>query len=111
MKLHPVADTESVMSEHSEIFNPLGGHLNETYLWHVTFIRHALAIAQHDFRIGLAGESRGKMYGHGVDLAAKADEYAKDEPGGYYQGLFVLLLCRTLLGKYYYTKDRDEKSG
>jgi len=53
------------------------------------------------------------MYGPGVYLSessTKADEYAHDEPGGYYDGVFALLLCRACLGHFYYTTERDEKA-
>eukprot|EP00930_Biecheleria_cincta_P000716 TRINITY_DN101699_c0_g1_i1.p2 TRINITY_DN101699_c0_g1~~TRINITY_DN101699_c0_g1_i1.p2 ORF type:complete len:109 (-),score=17.58 TRINITY_DN101699_c0_g1_i1:45-371(-) len=54
------------------------------------------------------------MYGSGVYLAGsctKADEYAKDEPGDYYDGINAMLLCRTCMGKMYYTTKRDENAG
>lgn len=64
-----------------------------------------------DFRIDMAGSNAGTMYGKGCYLAenchpavahfsfacgrgTKADEYARDEPHGYYEGVFALLLCR-----------------
>jgi len=50
------------------------------------------------------------MYGKGAYMAesiTKADEYAEDEPGGYYDGVFAVLLLRVCLGKYYYTTSRD----
>lgn len=54
------------------------------------------------------------MYGNGAycgESSTKADEYAKDEPGGYYQGVYSLLLCRVCMGKMYYTTQRDEHAG
>eukprot|EP00438_Fugacium_kawagutii_P032036 Skav217852 [mRNA] locus=scaffold5889:9276:14401:- [translate_table: standard] len=86
----------------------------EVYLWHGTNVRAALSIAQNDFSIDLAGSSTGTMYGRGAYLAehcTKADEYAVDEPGGYYEGVYALLLCRVCLGKFYYTKVRDPECG
>jgi len=53
------------------------------------------------------------MYGSGAYLTehcTKADEYAKDEQGGYYDGIYAMLLCRTCLGKVYYTTKRDPKA-
>jgi hypothetical protein len=53
------------------------------------------------------------MYGKGCYLAencTKADEYSKDEPGGFYDGIFVMLLCRVCLGKTYYTTHRNENA-
>jgi hypothetical protein len=88
-------------------FEPLDAAVNEAYLWHGTSVRRALSIAQDDFRIDTAG---GGMYGPGAYLAessTKADEYARDEPGGYYDGVFALLLCRVSMGKFYYTTQRD----
>ena len=53
----------------------------------------------------------------------KADEYARDEPHGYYEGVFALLLCRApwlsltcssvevALGKFFYTTERCEQAG
>ncbi|CAE7215636.1 Tnks [Symbiodinium natans] len=84
------------------------------YLWHGTNVRSALSIAQNDFRIDLAGSSTGTMYGLGAYFAehcTKADEYASDEPGGYYDEVYALLLCRVCLGKFYYTKVRDTEAG
>lgn len=34
---------------------------------------------------------------------AEADEYAKDEPGGHYDNIRALLLCRVCVGSFYYT--------
>eukprot|EP00913_Durusdinium_trenchii_P003581 g3313.t1 len=67
-----------------------------------------------DFRIDLAGSNAGTMYGKGCYLAencTKADEYARDEPHGYYEGVFALLLCRVCMGKYLYTTERYEEAG
>lgn len=54
------------------------------------------------------------MYGSGAYLAehcTKADEYSSDEPGGYYEDVYALLLCRVCLGKFYYTTVRDTEAG
>lgn len=113
-QLDPPVLTDEVADRHSQSFDPLDNTLNEVYLWHGTNVRTALAIAQDDFRVDLAGSNVGTMYGRGCYLAesiTKADEYAFDEPGGYYGGVFAVLLCRVVLGRFYYTQDRDEEAG
>jgi len=83
-------------------------------LFHGSAVRATISIAKMDFRIDLAGSSTGTMYGAGAYLGesiTKADEYGKDEPGGYYDGVFAALLCRTCMGKLYYTTKRDEEAG
>mmetsp|Transcript_42044 Transcript_42044/g.97966 ORF Transcript_42044/g.97966 Transcript_42044/m.97966 type:complete len:704 (-) Transcript_42044:114-2225(-) len=112
--LDPPAVSNEVAEKHSQTFEPLDLSLNEMYLWHGTNVRAALSIAQSDFRIDLAGSSTGTMYGLGAYFAehcTKADEYASDEPGGYYDGVFAMLLCRVCLGKFYYTQVRDTEAG
>ena len=82
--------------------------MNEVYLLHGTNIRAALSIAHSDFRLSSSG-----MYGAGAylgDSSTKADEYGQDEPDGYYKGIFAMLLCRTTMGRIYYTTKRDEKA-
>lgn len=113
-RLDPPALTDCLADKHEDIFEPLDGELNEVYLWHGTGVRRALSIAQEDFKIDLAGSSRGTMYGPGAYMAessTKADEYARDEPGGYYDGIFAMLLCRVVMGKYLYTTERQEDAG
>lgn len=122
-QLDPPAVSNEVVSQevadddaggNSRIFEPPDLELNEMYLWHGTNVRSALSIAQSDFRIDLAGSSTGTMYGLGAYFAehcTKADEYATDEPNGYYEGVFALLLCRVCLGKFYYTQVRDTEAG
>merc|ERR1719487_533138 len=93
----PPVVTDKVARQHEDMFEPLQSELNEVYLWHGTFVRTALSIAQKGFDIDLAGSSRGTMYGRGAYFAessTKADEYARDEPDGFYAGIFALLLCR-----------------
>jgi hypothetical protein len=54
------------------------------------------------------------MYGPGAYLcesSTKSDEYAKGDPGGYYDGIRALVLCRVVMGKFYYTTQRDENAG
>jgi len=112
--LDPPAISDEAVEKYENTFDPLDNSLNEVYLWHGTNVRRALSIAQNDFRIDLAGSSTGTMYGLGAYLAehcTKADEYSSDEPGGYYEGVFALLLCRVTLGKFYYTEERDTSAG
>lgn len=111
--------TNEIAACHPEVFESLEGNLNEVYLWHGTAVRTALSIAQNGFKIDLAGESRGTMYGAGsygagsyfAESRTKADEYATDEPNGYYRDVFALLLRRVCMVKLYYTSHRDEEAG
>lgn len=108
--LDPPAKTDEIARSRTALFDPLDIELNEVYLWHGTRVRTALAIAQDDFKIDFAARM---MYGAGAYLAehsTKADEYAHDEPGGYYEDVYALLLCRVCLGKFYYTADKDENA-
>jgi len=88
----------------------LDSSVNEVYLWHGTQVRVGLQIAMNDFNLTFAGSGAGTMYGKGLyftESSTKADEYAKDEPGGHYDGIRALLLCRVCVGKFYYTQDRE----
>eukprot|EP00927_Polykrikos_kofoidii_P015577 TRINITY_DN16936_c0_g1_i2.p1 TRINITY_DN16936_c0_g1~~TRINITY_DN16936_c0_g1_i2.p1 ORF type:complete len:1336 (-),score=148.31 TRINITY_DN16936_c0_g1_i2:329-4102(-) len=110
----PPVEVNEIAQEHPNIFSPLEYNINETYLWHGTFVRFALSIGQDNFRLNLAGSNAGTMYGRGAYLAehfTKADEYADDEPGGYYEGVHAVLLCRAVMGKMFYTTRRDENAG
>lgn len=107
----PAVQTNELANKYPDTFEPLASKLNEVYLWHGTSVRVALSIAQEDFRLDTAGQNVGTMYGRGVYLtenSTKADEYAKDDPGGFYDGIFAMLLCRVSLGKYFYTTERNE---
>ena len=47
------------------------------------------------------------MFGPGIYLAessTKADEYARDDAGGEYDGLYAVLVCKALLGRSYVTE-------
>lgn len=113
-KFDPLVMTDEIAGTFDEVFETLDTELNEVYLWHGTSVRTALAIAQNDFNIDLAGTSFGTMYGAGAYLAescTKADEYSYDEPGGYYDGIFAMILCRVCMGKFYYTTSRDTEAG
>eukprot|EP00928_Gymnodinium_smaydae_P092797 TRINITY_DN7672_c0_g1_i3.p1 TRINITY_DN7672_c0_g1~~TRINITY_DN7672_c0_g1_i3.p1 ORF type:complete len:607 (+),score=52.20 TRINITY_DN7672_c0_g1_i3:74-1894(+) len=110
----PPIKTDEVCDQYSQVFEQLDNELNEVYLWHGTNVRAALSIAANDFRVDLAGSNTGTMYGRGAYMAescTKADEYATDEPGGYYEGVYAMLLCRVCLGKFYYTEHRNEEAG
>mmetsp|Transcript_22307 Transcript_22307/g.40564 ORF Transcript_22307/g.40564 Transcript_22307/m.40564 type:complete len:249 (-) Transcript_22307:111-857(-) len=89
----------------------LGNPTNEAYLLHGTNPTSAQSILASSFKIDFAGASAGTMFGPGIYLAessSKADEYAQDEnTGGAYDGLFAMLVCRTVLGRAFVT----EKSG
>jgi hypothetical protein len=110
----PPVSSDTVARQHDGFFHRLDkAGLNEAYLWHGTSVRAALSIAHSDFNIDFSGTNRGTMYGDGVYLAessTKADEYARDEPGGYYEGVFAMVLCRVCLGRFYYTQDRDQNA-
>ncbi|CAJ1446425.1 unnamed protein product [Effrenium voratum] len=113
-RVDPAVETAGLVSEQSGTFSPLDESVNEFYLWHGTHTRAALSIAHEDFRIDMAGSNAGTMYGKGCYLAencTKADEYARDEPHGYYEGVFALLLCRVSMGKFFYTTERYEQAG
>ncbi|CAE7029096.1 Tiparp [Symbiodinium sp. CCMP2456] len=112
--VEPPVCTSGLVKDQPGTFTPLDEGLNEFYLWHGTHVRAALSIAHEDFRIDMAGTNAGTMYGRGCYLAencTKADEYARDEPHGYYEGVFALLLCRVCMGKFLYTTDRYEAAG
>eukprot|EP00931_Biecheleriopsis_adriatica_P117637 TRINITY_DN93138_c0_g1_i1.p1 TRINITY_DN93138_c0_g1~~TRINITY_DN93138_c0_g1_i1.p1 ORF type:complete len:690 (-),score=119.73 TRINITY_DN93138_c0_g1_i1:27-2096(-) len=101
----PVLAGECV-PEHPGVFEALDTSVNEAYLWHGTHVRTALSIAQNSFDIKFAGTGRGAMFGPGAYFAescTKADEYAHDEPNGYYDGIHAMLLCRVCMGNMYYT--------
>lgn len=98
-----------------EVVGSLDTDINECLMWHGTHVRAALSIAHNGFALNLAGSSGGNMYGKGIYLAescTKADEYARDEEmGGYYNGVYALVLCRVCMGKMYYTNKRDPEAG
>lgn len=113
-KFEPAVVTDELCRQHEELFAPLNEDLNEVYLLHGTGVRITLAIAQNDFNINLAGSNAGTMYGRGCYLGencTKADEYASDDPGGYYDGMYAMVVCRTMMGNYFYTERRDENAG
>lgn len=109
-KLDPPVLTEDAVLKHKDKLQPLDRDANEVYLWHGTPVRAALAIATDGFDMDLAGRTSRAMYGKGMYFAessTKADEYARDEPDGYYNGTFALVLSRVCLGKFYHTTERE----
>jgi len=88
----------------------VGNPTNEAYLMHGSNPTSATSILGTSFKIDFAGATAGTMFGPGIYLAeasSKADEYARDEKGGAYDGLFAVLVCRAILGRSF----RAEKSG
>lgn len=113
IRFHPAIATGNITTQNKDVFGPVNGSINEVYLWHGTHVRTALSIAQKDFNMDLAGTGRGSMYGAGAYFAessTKADEYGFDEPGGYYDGIRAMLLCRVTMGKMYYTSKFGEET-
>jgi len=75
---------------------------NQAYLLHGTNPTSAVSILANSFSVNLAGTSVGTMFGPGIYLAessTKADEYARDDVGGEYDGLYAMLVCRALVGR------------
>merc|ERR1719281_2292342 len=65
---------------------------NEQYLFHGSNPTSAMSILGTSFKVDLAGKTAGTMFGPGVYLAeasSKSDEYARDDQGGDYDGLFA----------------------
>jgi len=88
---------------HATVGNPA----NQAYLLHGTNPTSAVAILGSSFHVDLAGKSAGTMFGPGVYLAessTKADEYARDDVGGEYDGLYAMLVCRAVLGRSFVTE-------
>ncbi|CAE7459342.1 pme-5, partial [Symbiodinium natans] len=91
----------------------VGNPANQAYLLHGTNPTSAVAILNSSFTVNLAGKSAGTMFGPGVYLAessTKADEYARDDVGGEYDGLYAVLVCRALLGRSYVTEQAGDFS-
>mmetsp|Transcript_58465 Transcript_58465/g.190661 ORF Transcript_58465/g.190661 Transcript_58465/m.190661 type:complete len:685 (-) Transcript_58465:152-2206(-) len=80
----------------------LRGEVNEVYLWHGSSPAAVQSIANGGFDLALCGSNVGSMFGRGVYLSecsSKADEYSRDDGGGYFGGCFAMLLCRVVLGE------------
>lgn len=81
---------------------PLETAANEVWLFHGTKHIAADSITSDDFKIDLAGSSKGSLYGRGIYFAensSKADEYSSADKK---TGLFTMLLCRVTLGQMLY---------
>lgn len=111
-RFRPETMPSQIIRKSPNLFHMQHWRLNEAYLWHGVDVRTALSIAQENFRIDLAGSSRGAMYGPGAYFAescTKADEYTRDEPNGFYDGIRAMLLCRVTMGKMYYTTKHGQE--
>jgi hypothetical protein len=78
--------------------------VNETFMFHGTHKAAAQGITESDFLLSMAGAATGTMLGRGIYLAeacSKSDEYTRDE-----DGLRILLLCRTSLGRLLYNEEK-----
>lgn len=107
----------------------LDRQVNENWLFHGTTRAAAEGIAENDFRLDLTGSNAGTLYGKGIYLAencTKSDEYGEGPkgPAGEQEaeGGFeaprpsgpppplvresFILLCRSSLGKVYYTDEQ-----
>lgn len=92
----------------------LGNPSNQAYLLHGTNPTSAVAILERAFAMDLAGNSVGTMFGPGIYLtesSTKADEYAGDDVGGEYDGLYAMLVCRVALGRPLVVEDPGDYSG
>lgn len=90
-----------------------GNSVGECFLLHGTNPTSAVAILGSSFKVSFAGRNAGSMFGHGIYLAessSKADEYAYDDAGGAYNGLFAILVCRAVLGRPYVVQQRADYS-
>ena len=104
-RIDPPPRSLPVVARYPEAFEPLDTSINEAYALHGTSVRAALRIAQEHYRLDLAGSGAGTMYGMGTYLAeccTKADEYARDEPSGSYQGVYAMVLSRVCMGRFFY---------
>lgn len=84
--------------------DPVDAGINEFYLFHGTKPSSALAIAEGDFRLDLAGSNAGTLYGRGLyfsESTGKSDEYATEDS----RGLCCMLVCRVTLGRLLYTDE------
>lgn len=81
--------------------DPVDKSLNECWLWHGTSEAGVNGITDTDFDMARAGKHVGTMFGRGIyftESTLKADEYTKADA----RGFCPLLLCRVVLGHYYY---------
>lgn len=106
--------TTAVVRKHPELFGQLDVEHNEGWLMHGTPVTSAMEILNNDFNVDFAGSASGTMYGRGVYLcesSTKADEYSRDYPATDLEETFAMIICRVMLGKYYYTTERDHEAG
>lgn len=90
----------------SDFAEPLLPSVNEVFLFHGTSAAAADKISTENYKLNLAGSAAGILYGRGVYLAehcTKSDEYTKPMCNGDRH----LLICRSTLGRVYYTDKRD----
>jgi len=95
----------------ADFAEPLLSDVNEAFMFHGTSAQAAESIATRDFRVSFAGTNAGTLYGRGVyfaENASKSDEYTRPAK----EGLRYMLLCRTVLGRTYYsdTKETDPRA-
>merc|ERR1712151_90211 len=82
----------SLAAQGATMSDRLTPHCNEWYLFHGTNSRSAKKICSTSFKMSLAGDTAGTLYGNGTymcEAITKADEYAKPNE----EGLFAVLLC------------------
>jgi hypothetical protein len=96
-----------------EVGKPLNDRLldGEALLAHGTNPSSAMGILKSGFVLNHAGKSTGTMFGYGIYLAecvSKSDEYAREDNGGTYPGLYALLICRTLVGNPHIVQDAGD---
>mmetsp|Transcript_11221 Transcript_11221/g.25195 ORF Transcript_11221/g.25195 Transcript_11221/m.25195 type:complete len:653 (-) Transcript_11221:103-2061(-) len=87
-----------------EFGEPLLRSVNEVFLYHGTNSAAADKIACDTFKLDLTGTNTGTLYGRGLYLAehcTKSDEYTRPTS----DGLRHILVCRTTLGRVYYTDE------
>lgn len=101
-----VKSTEAWKGTGGKAANRLRPECNEWYLFHGTNAKNALSICHNSFKLSLAGDCTGTLYGRGAYFAesiTKADEYAKPNERGEY----TVLLCRVLGGRVMYTDEEN----
>merc|ERR1711998_625126 len=84
---------------------------DEALLAHGTNPSSAMGILKTGFSLSAAGKSTGTMFGYGIYLAecvSKSDEYAREDNGGTYPGLYAMLVCRSLIGNPYVVQEAGD---
>eukprot|EP00927_Polykrikos_kofoidii_P028483 TRINITY_DN24867_c0_g1_i1.p1 TRINITY_DN24867_c0_g1~~TRINITY_DN24867_c0_g1_i1.p1 ORF type:complete len:628 (+),score=75.65 TRINITY_DN24867_c0_g1_i1:164-2047(+) len=107
----PPINTGRFCSKYPVAFAPCDGLPQEAYLFHGTSVWSALSIARDDFQIDpTRTPSVGRLdggEGYGIHLSESytgADEYAVSPTGGFYDGVYAILLCRVCLGNVFCTE-------